>query len=206
MRKSITAGVNRRYQKIRKRGRLKYRLLTTSLRKLPEFLIIGTQKGGTTSLHAYLDQHPMLIMSSHKEPHFFTFAYDRGINYYKHYFPYRWQNQLSGEATPAYFCHPDVPARVHAMLPAAKLILLLRNPVERAFSAHQMNLRKGWETEADFEKVVDREFDWLNDSKNYRVNGDIHYDDFFHNHIYLAKGRYGSYLGQWLKYFGRQQI
>jgi len=84
----------------------RYRLLTSPSRQLPDFLIIGVQKGGTSSIFYYLDQHPDIEMAQTKELHFFNLFYDRGMRWYRSFFPLKSKNKLTGEATPAYIFHP----------------------------------------------------------------------------------------------------
>jgi hypothetical protein len=110
---------------------------------LPNFLIIGAARCGTTWMHENLRMHPDIFMPSKKELHFFDRDYDKGLDFYEQYFK-GWSGQKAiGEATPAYlhgfYTDQDVAANIHRHLPNAKLIVSLRNPVERAFS-HFMNV------------------------------------------------------------------
>ncbi|WP_404379852.1 sulfotransferase domain-containing protein [Caenispirillum salinarum] len=112
------------------------------LKARPDFLVIGTQKAGTTSLFHYLQAHPDIRPCRHrKELHFFDLYYDRGLDWYLSHFPYRHQRngKLWFEATPDYLCHAEVTAdRIRRDLAPLKLVVVLRNPVERAFSAWKM--------------------------------------------------------------------
>lgn len=102
---------------------------------LPDFLIIGVQRGGTSSLHATLATHPQLIPGAgHKEIHFFDNHYHRGIAWYSRHFKRRRSDQLLYEATPSYLFRPAVPQRVKRHLPEARFIVMLRNPALRAWS------------------------------------------------------------------------
>src|SRR6188508_1226206 len=114
------------------------RLDTAHLRQPPTFMIIGTQKGGTTSLHRYLDKHPDVTMALKKEVHFFDSFYFKGSDWYLAHFPLRSEAAQTGEASPTYIFHPEAPRRVYDAFPQVKLIALLRNPVDRAYSHHQM--------------------------------------------------------------------
>ena len=113
-----------------------------TLRARPDFLVIGAQKAGTTSLHSYLSQHEDLQPSDGpKELHYFDYHYDRaGLDWYLAHFPYRFRRtgELLFEATPDYMIHECVPARIHRDLGVKKLIAVLREPVSRAFSAWRM--------------------------------------------------------------------
>ncbi len=99
----------------------------------PDFLIIGTQRGGTTSLFSLLSAHPGIFMPEEKEVHYFDLNYEKGIDWYTAKFPAhpRETKVISGEASPYYLYHPHVPARVAKDLPEVKLIALLRDPVNR---------------------------------------------------------------------------
>jgi len=124
---------------------------------LPTFLIIGSQKSGTTSLYHVLRQHPQIFMPDRKEVNFFFLEeeYRRGLQYYQAYFdPAPPQASALGEASPGYICHPDAPARIHQLLPAAKLILTVRNPIDRAYSQYWDN-RRSLSEHRTFAQVVE---------------------------------------------------
>lgn len=101
----------------------------------PDFLIIGSQKAGTTSLYHALRLHPEVFVPEKKELNFFFLEdeYARGLDYYARYFePAPAGIKAVGEASPGYICHPETPARIAAALPDAKLVLTVRNPIDRA--------------------------------------------------------------------------
>ena len=122
------------------------RRASADLRALPDFVIIGAQKAGTTSLWRYLVEHPQIVGPTEKEIHFFDARFDRGARWYRARFPLRASlrrgARLTFEASPYYLAHPFVPARVRAMLPDAKLVVLLRDPVERAWSHYRDNVAR----------------------------------------------------------------
>jgi hypothetical protein len=115
---------------------------------LPDFLIIGAKKSGTTFLYHLLTRHPLVEPAASKELHFFDVHFDLGVEWYRRFFPTpRWEDgrrTISGEATP-YISHPVTPERIARVVPQARLIALLRDPVERAYSDYQMVTRKGRE-------------------------------------------------------------
>jgi hypothetical protein len=126
---------------------LKFRAKRTLKRRtgvLPDFIIIGAMKSGTTSLYNYLVQHPNVLKGAKKEIHFFDWQYEKGLPYYRSQFPtqpykifmrsFRKYEFICGEASPYYFFHPHVARRVAQDLPHVKLIAILRNPVDRAYS------------------------------------------------------------------------
>ena len=107
-----------------------------NMTQLPNFLIIGAPKCGTTALYYALKRHPQIHLSTPKEPFFFEEEFDRGTEYYwRTYFADGWQGQpLVGEARNAHLFVPYVTRRIYETVPHARLIASLRNPVERAFS------------------------------------------------------------------------
>lgn len=112
----------------------------------PTFFILGAPKCGTTALAQYLSSHPDIFLSLPKEPHFFDAGFDRGMDRYlkEHYSGWR-DERAAGEATPSYLSVPYVAERIHQEVPHAKLIVLLRNPIERAFSSWWMFHIRGME-------------------------------------------------------------
>ena len=104
-------------------------------RRLPDFLIIGAQKCGTSSMFAYLNQHPQMKLPDVKEIHFFDLNYSNGLDWYTSHFPPASlsHRMVTGEASPYYLFHPHVPERVRLHCPDVKLVVMLRNPVDRAY-------------------------------------------------------------------------
>ncbi len=125
----------------------------------PDFIIIGTMKGGTSSLYKYLCYHPSVIDRHPKELHFFTINYERGVKFYRRYFAQKRKYSIVGEASPSYFDWetPVIAERIHEHLKNVKLILLLANPVKRAVSQyyHELRIRVGAELGDDFVKEED---------------------------------------------------
>ena len=111
--------------------------------RLPDFVVIGAQKAGTTSLHGALGQHPGVMLPAVKELHYFSLHSDRPLSWYAAHFAGATSRQLCGEATPYYLFHPAVPARLAQCLPQARLIVLLRDPVERTLSHYFHAIRLG---------------------------------------------------------------
>lgn len=114
--------------------------------RLPDFLGLGTQKGGTTSLHRWLSNHPEVYLPTHKEIHYFDLQYTRKINWYREQFSEAKKNQICGEITPYYLYHPAVPKRIKEVTHKIKLIVLLRDPAERALSQYFHAKKRGFET------------------------------------------------------------
>jgi sulfotransferase family protein len=125
---------------------------------LPDFVIIGGKKCGTTYLYHLLSQHPLVEPASSKELHFFNSFFDEGIEWYRRCFPVPrmkdGRSTITGEGTPEYLSYPPAPARMAKVVPQARLIALLRNPVDRTYSDYQMTVRKGRETRS-FEEILE---------------------------------------------------
>ena len=104
-----------------------WRLATAPVRTLPDFLIIGAQKSGTTFLYQLLVQHPHVKPAFVKEVHYFDLEYRKGVNWYRSHFPLQMRNSreyITGEASPYYLFHPHAPRRASAVVPDAKLVVL----------------------------------------------------------------------------------
>jgi len=106
----------------------------------PQFIICGAGKSGTSWLHVCLDEHPQVFVPAIKELHYFSYYFDRGASWYADHFTPSKPDQISGECSPSYLWHPDAPARLHDALPDAKLLFILRNPIDRAYSHYCMHL------------------------------------------------------------------
>ena len=109
---------------------------------LPDFVVIGTQKGGTSYFYRLLTEHPLVSRAAAKELHFFDNKFAEGVRWYRRCFSegklVDGQRTITGEASPSYLFDPQVPERMARIVPNARLIALLRNPVDRAYSHYQM--------------------------------------------------------------------
>jgi len=136
-----------------------YCSLTGTLHPFPNYLIIGAAKCGTGSLYRYLIQHPEIKPALTKEVRFFDKYYDKGTNWYRVSFPFKnflRRNYVTGEATPRYLDHPHAPKRVKEVIPNAKFIILLRNPIDRAYSMYNMRVGRKREN-LSFEEAINQE-------------------------------------------------
>jgi hypothetical protein len=191
---------------VRRRVRDVGRLATAPARALPDFLVLGTQKGGTTSLFAYLADHPQVIAPTAKELHHFDYRYHRGSIWYRSRFPlraslrHREGGGRTGEASPSYLFHPDVPGRVAADLPDARLVVLLRDPVERAHSHWRHQVRLGVEQLA-FADAVEAEAERLS-----APDADVGLFSPLREFSYVHRGRYGEQLARWIDAVGRERL
>jgi Sulfotransferase domain len=185
-------------------------------RVLPEFVIIGAAKAGTTSLYGWLSKHPFVAPASQKEVHFFDYNYYRSDDWYRRHFPMESEREsfareherpfLTGEASPSYISHYWAPQRLAKLLPRARLIVMLRNPVDRAYSQFQMSRREGEEELdcfADAVAIEDRRLD----SERARAQRSPHYNSWpIGCWSYLMRSRYAEQLERWFELFPRDQF
>ena len=185
------------------------------LKVLPGFLIIGAQKGGTTSLASALANHPSLVLPAIREVHFFDLHYQRGVKWYRNQFAVPAGEYLrkillgkpfvAFESSPYYLFEPRVPARVYDLLPEVRSIVLLRNPIDRAYSQYQHHLRIGGE-HLSFEDALRAESERL-DGEVDKMLADGSYLSASHRIFsYLARGIYADQLTNWLNYFPKSQL
>lgn len=187
-----------------------FRLWTSPLRVLPDFLILGAQKAGTTSLHGALTAHPKIAPALVKEIHFLDYNYARGEAWYRAHFPTRlekWRGefQVTGEGSPYYLFYPHAARRAKQIVPHAKLLVLLRNPVERAYSHYHHQVRLGLE-ELSFEDAIEQEAARLVGEFEMIRADDEYYSFNYQNFSYLARGMYAAQLELWFKHFPREQF
>ena len=182
---------------------------------LPDFLVIGVGKGGTTFLYHLLTQHPLVEPAASKEIHFFDNRFGQGVEWYRHCFPAPRRKDgrttVTGEATPFMFW-PLVPGRVAEVVPRARLIALLRNPVDRAYSSYQQMVRRKM-TSLTFEEVVEKEKTLLLKAsqldghrwKEYFAAADDAASSRFTGNC-ISKGLYAEQLRRWSEHFDREQM
>ena len=181
-----------------------YGRATADLRQLPDFLILGAQKAGTTALYAYLRWHPQITGPSFKEVSFFDRHYARGERWYRAHLPIR-RSGIVGEASPSYLFHPLAPERVARMLPRARMIALLRDPVDRAFSHYQHEVALGRE-DLSFEDALAREAERMAGEVDRMLRDPSYFSYPWWNYTYAARGRYAEQLERWLAAFPREQL
>ena len=192
-----------------------YGRATAFARPLPDFLILGAQKAGTTALYAYLRWHPAITGPPWKEVSYFDRHYVRGERWYRGHFPSRpttWaaerrsrHRQLVGEASPSYLFHPLAPRRVALTVPRARLVALLRNPIDRAYSHYQHEVALGREP-LPFEEAVEREADRTSGEEERLAREPGYFSRTWWDHTYVARGRYAEQLERWYAIFPRAQL
>jgi hypothetical protein len=199
-----------RIERIPELASMAIRRLSAGFRCLPNAIIVGAQKSGTSSLFSYLTQHPEIRGSFRKEVHFFDGGlvsgidnFKKGKHWYRAHFPL--ENATSEariiEATPSYLFVPCVPARIFQQLPEVKLIVVLRDPVERAISHFFHEVRAGREKRPIMSALVEED-DLL--APIWR-SGEYKSREFL-SFSYKARGRYAEQLSRYFDLFSRNQI
>lgn len=195
-------------------------MLTAGLRTLPDYLIIGTKRGGTTSLARWLLEHPDVrsmfpARETRKGTYYFDVNYHRGHRWYRSHFPTRMahrvaelqrqQSLLLGDATPYYLHHPHAPIRARQLVPEAKVIALLRNPVDRA-QGHWAERSRGGVEHLDFEAALAAEPSRI-EGEEQRMLDDPGYVSFAHQHFsYLDQSHYSRGLTRWMDAYPAGQL
>jgi hypothetical protein len=174
----------------------------------PDFLIIGAQRCGTTSLFDVLSRHPDIRGAKRKEVHYFDHFFQNGPVWYDHFFGEKKEGgrTLYGEATPMYLFHPHVPQRVHDHLPNVKLIVLLRDPVDRAYSHYMLERKRGDEPLPTFREAVMMEDERTLPEKLKLLREPDHVSHAFKHHTYMQRGLYGEQLLRWTGLFPLDQF
>jgi len=197
-----------------------YGELTAGLRRGPDFVIIGAKRGGSTSLYNYVLEHPSIVplfpSRQHvKGAHYYDTRYTRGLTWYRSHFPVEiagrqasrplGRGSICGEASPYYLFHPLAADRLARDFPEVRIIVSLRDPVERAYSHFKERTHHGGET-LSFEDALAAEEDRLRGEAE-RIVAEPGYLSAEHeNHSYLAQGRYLDMLPRWFSLFPREQF
>lgn len=171
---------------------------------LPDFLGLGAQKGGTTTLQRLLEEHPGAFLPHAKELHFFSLHYALGEDWYRQHFAVAGTGKRIGEITPYYMFHPAVPGRIHALLPRARLVVLLRDPVERALSQYFHSRRLGLEL-LELEDALEAEPKRLAGAEVLLSAADGRHRS-HQEHSYLSRSRYEEQLLRFEKHFDAEQL
>lgn len=201
-------------------------IATSSLRPAPDFLIIGAKRGGTTSFYFDLLEHPSILRlfpppispwkkDATKGVHYFDSNFDQGSRWYRSYMPTsasrrvvtvrRGERAVAGEASPYYLFHPAVAARAHESVPAARIIVLLRDPVMRTYS-HWKERRRGGAEALDFQAALAAEPERL-DGERRRLFHDATYRSYaWEQQSYATQSLYAESLRPWIERFGRDNV
>lgn len=180
-------------------------------RPLPDFLIIGAQRSGTSSLYQALVTHPRIRAARVKEVHFFDVNFEKGVDWYRTHFPRLDADRggsgrpITGEASPYYLPHVHAPKRVAAVLGDVRLIVLLRNPVERAYS-HYHSVRARCQEPLAFEEAIAAE-DERTGRELERMDRDEGYRSIeYRRYSYLGRGHYAEQLERWFVHHPRERF
>jgi hypothetical protein len=180
------------------------RYATAGRRSLPDFVIIGAQRSGTTSLYRWLTSRPDVAPAWKKEVHYFDNHYDRGLRWYRAHFPLRRAGRRTGESTPYLLLHPLAPERAAHDLPDTRFIALLREPVERAISNHWLRRRRGAGLDESLEQALDREPERMARETARVRRGEVSLGHMAHS--YMARGEYAPQLRRWFDAVGRHRV
>lgn len=176
---------------------------------LPDFILIGAQKSGTSSFYRDLTKHPYVGRSTKKEVHFFDHNFDKGLGWYMSHFPAPelkdGQRTITGEASPYYLAHSLAPERASKVVPQAKLITLLRDPVDRAYSHYQHAVRFG-NDRLSFEDAIAAEGERTRRSREKMLAEQGSAPEIPSGRSYLARGVYVDQLLAWDRFFDREQM
>lgn len=170
------------------------------MKKQLDFIVIGAQKSGTTSLHHYLSRHPRIRIPAVKEAPFFTRDdyFVRGMEWYiKEFFPKVSGNQILGTVTPQYMAYPIAVERIRSLCPNARIIAILRDPVARAMSHYKMRVRAFGENRP-FEQLISEQLEpeSLAESRRFPTP----------SNSFVVWGEYGRILSEYLSYYNREQL
>jgi len=193
-----------------KRSLRAFGVATSHLRRLPDFVIIGAKRGGTTSLYRYLASHPQVAplfpaAQNIKGTHFLDQNWHRGVSWYRSFFPLTDGSRICGEASPYYLFHPLAPRRAAQTIPEARLLVLLRDPVERAYSHYRERTRHGADP-LSFDAAIEAEPARLEGEED-RIARDGTYRSPAHEHLgYLLQGRYADALERWFSEVPHQRF
>ena len=203
-------GVGRRLRRIYRQGlRTPVQLALVGVRRRlptprmhPHFLVVGAQKSGTTTLWFFLMQHALAVVPLRKEIHYFDEHYGRGMDWYTAHFPVERVGAITGESTPYYLFHPDVARRISKDLPGAKIIVLLRNPVKRAYSHFQHEIDMGTERRGARHALLTS----LEAARRDPSGDDLIGQPAHQHRTYIQRGVYHIQLTRYLAHFPSEQL
>lgn len=212
--------VNRTTRQAAKQVLRQYGVATSGLRRGPDFVVIGAKRGGTTSLYNYLLEHPSIRplfpgRRHIKGIHYYDSHYARGLRWYRSHFPLQAGGRhlarpdlrpaIAGEASPYYLFHPLAAERLARDFPDVRIIVSLRDPIDRAYSHYKEAVHHRRET-LSFEAALEAEAGRLRGVAE-RIAAEPDYLSFAHEHLsYLAQSRYLEMLPRWFSLFPREQF
>lgn len=194
--------------------------MTARFRVLPDFLVIGTKRGGTTSLFNALRRHPDVApmfprVEDIKSPHYFEDEWERGETWYRSFFPTRGHldrsarrtgfRPVTGESSSYYLFHPLASTRAAHTVPDAKVIVVLRDPVARAYSHYWERVRRGVEP-LSFADAIEAEPRRLDGERERLILDPSYVSSAYDSYSYLARGRYAEQLRPWMEWYPKSQL
>lgn len=184
-------------------------MATAQWRKPPDFLVIGAQRAGTTTLYRLLSEHPGIIRPTvSKGIGYFDVHYGKGLRWYLSHFPLNVGHKkarLAFESSGYYLFHPLAAERIAHDRPDIRVVAMLRDPVERAYSAHQHERARGFETE-DFEQALALEQRRLSGEVD-RLRNELGYESHEHrHHAYVTRSQYSEQLQSYIDHLGRDRV
>jgi hypothetical protein len=206
-------GITRRTLR-RAADRVGYR--TAARRALPTMLIAGGQRCGTTTLYKALSEHPSFVgPTMRKGVHYFDLNFDKSLDWYRAHFPTTSSLEsvqhrtgdpvVVGESSPYYLWHPMVPERIARTIPGVRVVVLLRDPVERAYSAHAHELARGYESEP-FERALELEPERIAGQHEGLVSGELEHSNAHQHLAYVRRGEYITQLERMAAAIGRENL
>lgn len=217
VRHQVRAIVPNRLRPVARRACSAFGSATAPLRLEPSFLVIGGQRCGTTSIFNDLASHPGIVRPPvEKGTDYYTLHHARGRSWYRGHFPVaglarqRTRNEPGGpvafEACTYYLFHPFAIERIAQDFPDIKLVAMLRDPVERAYSAYKHEFARGFETEPDFQRALELEDSRL-EGEVERMRADSSYESHPHRHLsYRSRGQFAEQLERVFEHFSREQV
>lgn len=197
-------------------NRVAPRLLVSPLCPLPDFIIVGAMKSATSSLYHNVCEHPQIVPAIAKEVRFFGSRYhQKSMRWYRAHFPIllnglKQERRLTGEASPSYIFNPQVAGRIREHLPEVRIIAILRNPVERAYSHYNHFVKIGTEDASSFEEALakeEQEEPTLRTEYAKMLGDDNYHSKHYFRYSYLlARGRYVEQLEVYAKHFPKEQM
>jgi hypothetical protein len=186
--------------------RVSVRIPTARWRGLPEVLVIGAQRSGTSTLYRHLGSHPDLAPSIRKEVEYFSRRYARDVDWYRAHFELEWgRRRVSFEATPDYLFHPLAAERAAALVPEARLVVMLRDPTARAWSHYLHMVSLGHEA-LDFEAALAAEDARCAADLDRLAADPLHDPVALLRYSYVSRGRYAEQLARWYAHFPRDRV
>ena len=224
MTSTTTSGARRVTRAIRERspGRVRdlsrslllaWGMLTARWRMKPDFLVVGAQRAGTTTLYRLLSGHPGVVRpAAWKGIGYFDLGYARGLRWYVAHFPLRWRakdgagrRQLTFESSGYYLFHPLAAERISRDLPDVRVVVAVRDPVQRAYSAYKHERARGYEDE-DFEKALALEEERLAGEEARFAADPLHRSFEHRHHAYLGRSQYSEQIQRYVDALGADRV